>query len=88
MGTDQLRKERAFNILTDPRVAPYVNQQAVIDKFVLEDVSDGDPDEFKNTPEQTNEMLQQIMGQGGAGGGPLGGGAGVGASANPLALSQ
>lgn len=47
MGTDQLRKDRAFNILTDPRVAPYVDQQAVVDKFVLEEYSDGDPDEFK-----------------------------------------
>lgn len=50
MGTDQLKKERAFNILTDPRVAPYVDQQAVVDKFVLEEYSDGDPDEFKKKP--------------------------------------
>lgn len=64
MGTDQLRKDRAFNLLTDPRVAPYVNQEAVIDKFILEDFSDGDPDEFKNTPEETNEMLNSIMGGG------------------------
>jgi hypothetical protein len=64
MGTDQMRKERAFNILMDPRVAPFVNQEAVIDKFVLEDYSDGDPDQFKKTPEQQNAMLNQIMGQG------------------------
>jgi len=64
MGTDQLRKERAFNLLTDPRVAPFVNQEAVIDKFVLEEYSDGNPDEFKKTPEQVNnDMLNNVMGQ-------------------------
>lgn len=50
MGTDQLRKDRAFNLLTDPRVAPYVDQPTVIDKFVLEEFSDGSPDEFKKKP--------------------------------------
>ena len=64
MGTDQLRKERAFNLLTDPRVAPFVNQEAVVDKFVLEEYSDGNPDEFKKTPEQVNnDMLNNVMGQ-------------------------
>ncbi len=63
MGTDQLRKERAFNLLTDVRVAPYVNQQAVVDKFILEDYSDGDPDEFKKTAgDMQNDMLSQVMG--------------------------
>lgn len=47
MGTDQIRKDRAFNLLMDPRVLPYVDPQAVVDKFVLEEYSDGDPDEFK-----------------------------------------
>lgn len=60
MGTDQIKKDRALNILTDPRVAPYVNQQAVIDKFVLEDFSDGDPDEFKKSP---SDMMNATMGQ-------------------------
>lgn len=61
MGTDQLKKERAFNILTDPRVAPYVDQQAVIDKFVLDEYSEGDPDEFKKKP-SPNDLLNQAMG--------------------------
>lgn len=67
MGTDQLRKERAFNILTDPRVAPFVNQQAVVDKFVLEEYSDGDPDEFKKPVQpgqDPNALLNAAMGQG------------------------
>jgi hypothetical protein len=60
MGTDQLKKERAFNLLTDPRVAPYVDQQAVVDKFVLEEYSDGNPDEFKKKP---GDLLSTVMGQ-------------------------
>ena len=66
MGTDQLRKERAFNLLTSPQVAPYVDQAAVIDKFVLEEYSDGDPDEFKKKVQpgqDPNALLNATMGQ-------------------------
>lgn len=71
MGTDALRKDRAFNLLMDPRVAPFVDQQAVVDKFVIDEYSDGNPDEFKKKPGQQvpgqpgqdNQMLQSIMGQ-------------------------
>ena len=45
-------------------IAPFVNQQAVVDKFVIDEYSDGDPDEFKKTPQQQSEMLNQVMGQG------------------------
>lgn len=60
MGTDQLRKERAVQLLMSPAVAPYVNQQKVVDKFILEEFSDGDIDEFR--PEEP-DMISQIMGQ-------------------------
>lgn len=64
MGTDQLRKDRAFNMLMDPRVAPFVNLKAVVDKFVIDEFSDGDPDEFKKSEEQIqSDMLSQVMGQ-------------------------
>lgn len=63
MGTDKLRKDRAFNLLMDPRVVPFINPQAVVDKYVLEEFSDGDPDEFKKTPEQIQQ--EQMMAQGG-----------------------
>lgn len=63
MGTDQLRKDRAFNMLMDERVAPFVNQEAVVEKFVLEDYSDGDPDQFKKKTPPGGDMLSQIMGQ-------------------------
>jgi hypothetical protein len=64
MGTDQLRKDRAFNLLMDPRVAPFVDQKAVVDKFIIEEYADGDVDEFKAKPGQQSEMLNQVMGQG------------------------
>ncbi len=69
MGTDQLRKDRAFNILMDERVAPYIDQKAVVDKFVLEEYSDGDPDEFKKKEIPGGDMLNEVMGssQGAAG---------------------
>ena len=47
MGTDQLRNDRAFNLLMDPRVMPFIDPQAVVDKFVIDEYSDGDPDKFK-----------------------------------------
>lgn len=65
MGTDQLRKDRAFNLLMDPRVMPYIDPQAVIDKFVLDEYSDGDPDEFKKKIQPGQDMLSAVMGQNG-----------------------
>ena len=71
MGTDAMRKDRAFNLLMDPRVIPYVNPQAVVDKFVLEEYSDGDPDEFKpkpgqqpqgQNPQQNSNLINSVMG--------------------------
>lgn len=64
MGTDQLRKDRAFNLLLDPRVSPYVNVPEVIDEFILKEFVTGDPDRFKKTPEQ---MQQDAMAQQGGG---------------------
>jgi hypothetical protein len=61
MGTDEIRKERAFNLMADPRVAPYVDMQAVVQKFILEDFSDGDPDEFKAKPQQAQPGMPQGM---------------------------
>lgn len=63
MGTDKLRKDRAFSMLMDPRVMPYINPQAVVDKYVLEEFSDGDPDQFKKQEGGSQDMISQIMGQ-------------------------
>jgi len=63
MGTDQLKNDRAFNILMDPRVMPFIDPQAVVDKFVLDEYSDGDPDQFKKKTPPGSDMLNQVMGQ-------------------------
>ncbi len=64
LGTDQMRKERAFQMLMDPRVMPYINVPEVVDHFILEEYSEGDPDKFKAQP---NDMMNAMMpgGQGG-----------------------
>lgn len=62
LGTDQIRKEKAFNMLMDPRVMPYINVPEVVDKFILEEYSEGDPDKFKKSPQ---EMQQAMFPQGG-----------------------
>jgi len=79
MGTDQLRKSRAFQMLMNPLIMPYINVPTVIKKFAVEDFSDGDPDELMNpnppqgvpgqTPQpgqdgQQNTMANSIMGTG------------------------
>jgi len=67
LGTDQLRKERAFNMLLDPRVSPYINIPEVVDEFVLKEFGGADPDKFKKAPEEIqSDMLNSIMGQGGS----------------------
>lgn len=63
LGTDQLRKEKAFNMLLDPRVSPYINIPEVIDEFVLKEFGGADPDKFKKSPEQ----MQQDQAQQGGG---------------------
>jgi hypothetical protein len=75
MGTDQMRKDRAFNMLMDPRVAPFVNQEEVITDFVLKEFSDGDPDKYKATEQQKQAVqMGQAPGAGGVTMGALPGG--------------
>jgi hypothetical protein len=51
---------------------PYTDQKAVVDDFVIEKFSDGDPDRYraKEQPQQMDEMLQSFMS--GQQGGPKG----------------
>ncbi|HEY9826360.1 MAG TPA: hypothetical protein V6D19_13005 [Stenomitos sp.] len=60
MGADKERKVLAFNMMTDPRVAPYTDQKAVVEDFVIEEFSDGDPDRYKKKTGE-NDMLNSIM---------------------------
>ncbi len=47
MGNDRRKKMEAFNVMTDPRVAPYTDQQAVVNDFAIEEFGGDDPDKYK-----------------------------------------
>lgn len=46
-GADKQNKMTALNILTDPRVAPYTDPEAVINDFAIEEYGGNDPDKYK-----------------------------------------
>lgn len=55
LGTDRKEKMDAFNVLTDPRVAPFTDQQAVVNDFAIEEYGGDDPDKYKKS---SNPILQ------------------------------
>lgn len=61
-GADMQKKLQAFNIMTDPRVVPYTDQEAVINDFVIEEFADGDPDRYKKKANPSQDMLAAVMG--------------------------
>lgn len=61
MGTDRQKKLLAFQMLTDPRVAPYTDPEAVVDDFVIDEFSDGDPERYKK--KGNSDMLNSVLGQ-------------------------
>jgi hypothetical protein len=66
-GLDREEKVLAFNMLTDPRVAPFTDQKEVVDEFVIEQFTD-DPERFKkkgNPDEMMNGMMSGMMGPSG-----------------------
>lgn len=74
MGTDQMRKERAFNMMLNPAVMPFIDMGEAVDEFVIQEYGAGDPDRLKakNPPQQGQMpgqqpgggMLGAVMGQG------------------------
>ena len=67
-GTDQQRQMLAFQMMTDPRVAPYTNQRNVVEDFVVEPMSDGDPGRYLKPEAEVQDMLNATMMNPGAGG--------------------
>ena len=62
-GTDQQRQMLAFQMMTDPRVAPYTDQKNVVHDFVVEPFSDGDPDRYmKKESDMLNSMMMPPQG--------------------------
>ncbi len=62
MGAEEAEKMKAFNILTDPRVAPFTDQQAVVEDFAIEEYGGDDPDRYKK--KAGSGMMDSIMGNG------------------------
>lgn len=62
MGADRTEKELAFEKFMDPRVLPFVDAQAVVNDFVIEEYSDGDPDRYKSKKDP-QEAMDALMGQ-------------------------
>lgn len=62
IGSDQLRKERLLNFAMNPAIAPFVNMKEIVDKLVIEDLAEGDPDKFKADEQQQNAMAQAMFG--------------------------
>ena len=59
LGTDQMRKERLLNFAMNPAISPFLNMKEVVDKLVIEDLAEGDPDKFKS---DQNQMAQAMFG--------------------------
>lgn len=63
LGTDTLRKERLLNYAINPAIAPFLNIKEVVDKLVIDELAEGDPDKFKA---DENQLAQAMFGgQGG-----------------------
>lgn len=62
MGADKQRKALAFQMLTDPRVLPFTDPEAVANKLVIEEFSDGDPDQFKKKGNSSDAMINAMFG--------------------------
>ncbi len=59
-GTDKQRKMTALNVLTDPRVAPYTDPEAVINDFAIEEYGGNDPDKYKRKGSSADALMQGI----------------------------
>lgn len=64
MGTDQQRKVLAFNMMSNPVAQPFVDMKAVVEDFVIEPFSEGDPDKYMKKEEPGMDMLSAVMGTG------------------------
>ena len=64
-GTDQQRQLLAFQMMSDPRVQPFVDMKNVVHDFVIEPFSDGDPTRYeKKEDDIMNQMMMPPQGQG------------------------
>lgn len=65
MGTDRQQSILAFNMLTDQRVAPFTDQEAVVNDFIIDEFSNGNPERYKRKGKLPEELLNGMMNQAG-----------------------
>lgn len=59
-GAERKRKTDALNILTDPRVAPFTDPEAVINDFAIDEYGGNDPDKYKKKGSSADALMQGI----------------------------
>lgn len=59
LGTDQMRKERLLQYAINPAIAPFLNVKEVVDKLVIDELAEGDPDKYKA---DENQLAQAMFG--------------------------
>jgi len=69
-GADQMKKDKALSVLTSPAVAPFTDQETVVNDFAIEEYGGDDPDRYKKKG-GTPQNMMQLMGMDR----PVGGGA-------------
>lgn len=69
LGADRQEKILDFNMLADPRVAPYTDQKAVVEDFVIEEFGGNDPERYKRKEDPV--MQEMVPGMEGGDGAPM-----------------
>ncbi len=60
MGADRQRKMLGFQMMSNPIVMPFVDMEAVVNDFVIDEFADGDPDKYKKKGD-VNELMGGMM---------------------------
>lgn len=59
LGTDSLRKDRLIQYAINPAIAPFLNVKEVVDKLIIDELAEGDPDKYR--PDE-NQLANAMMG--------------------------
>lgn len=57
VGAVQSRKDKALAVLTSPMVAPFTDQQAVVEDYAIEPYGGNDPDRYKKKGNGAGDMM-------------------------------
>lgn len=74
-GAQEKRRQTALNVLTNPLVSPYTDQEAVVNDFAIEEYGGNDPDRYKKKGGSADSLMQGMGAVGNQGAQPPQGGA-------------